>query len=178
LGRISLAFSAFFSLLFGGSLSDGVISALGLTKRGATKPAAPAAPPPPPSEGALQVLGILQRDARLLDFLMEDIAPYSDEQVGAAVRGIHENAKTALGRYAKLEPVIDGVEGAVTQLSAAGNLRNDPNAIKLLGNVPADGNVKAGLLRHKGWRVTKMDLPTVPPKAKLEIIAPAEIEVE
>ncbi|GAB4421389.1 MAG: hypothetical protein OHK0021_25020 [Bryobacter sp.] len=126
----------------------------------------------------MQVLGILQRDARLLDFLMEDISPYADEQVGAAVRGIHENAKTALGRYIKLEPVIDGVEGAVTQLSAAGNLRNDPNAIKLLGNVPADGNVKAGLLRHKGWRVAKLELPTVPPKTKLDIIAPAEIEVE
>lgn len=126
----------------------------------------------------MQVLGILQRDARLLDFLMEDISPYSDEQVGAAVRGIHENAKAALNRYMKLEPVIDGVEGAVTQLSAAGNLRNDPNAIKLLGNVPADGNVKAGLLRHKGWRLTKLDLPTVPAKTKLEILAPAEIEVE
>ena len=49
----------------------------------------PPKPPPPartaqPSDGALQTWGILQRDARLVDFLMEDISAYSDDQVGAA----------------------------------------------------------------------------------------------
>lgn len=179
MGRISLAFSSFFGLLFGGQLPDSVIIALGLSKR-ATKTTA--APPPPPkvdvSDGALQLLALLQRDARLLDFLMEDVSPYSDEQVGAAVRNIHESSRTTLQRYLSLQPVIDGVEGAVTQLSAAGALKNDPGAIKLLGNVPADGNVKAGVLRHKGWKVDKIELPAYPAKANLKILAPAEIEVE
>lgn len=179
MGRISLAFSSFFGLLFGGQLPDPVIIALGLSKR-ATKTTA--APPPPPkvdvSDGALQLLALLQRDARLLDFLMEDVSPYSDEQVGAAVRNIHESSRTTLQRYLSLQPVIDGVEGAVTQLSAAGALKNDPGAIKLLGNVPADGNVKAGVLRHKGWKVDKIELPAYPAKANLKILAPAEIEVE
>ncbi len=183
MSRISLAFSSFFGLLFGGQLPDSVITELGLSRRAAAKSApAPAAPPAPPkvdvSEGALQLLGLLQRDARLLDFLMEDISPYSDEQVGAAVRNIHESSRTTLGRYLALQPVIDGVEGSVTQLSSAGALKNDPAAIKLLGNVPADGNVKAGLLRHKGWKVDKIELPAYPAKTNLKILAPAEIEVE
>ncbi len=179
MGRISLAFSSFFGLLFGGELPDSVIVALGLTKRAAKPAPAPAAPPKVDvSEGALQLLGLLQRDARLVDFLMEDISAYSDEQVGAAVRNIHESSRTTLGRYLKLEPVIDGVEGAVTQLTAAGALKNDPAAIKLLGNVPADGNVKAGLLRHKGWKVEKIELPALGAKANHKILAPAEIEVE
>jgi hypothetical protein len=183
LSRISLAFSAFFGLLFGGSLPDSVIAALGLSKRGASKAASPAAAPAPAapvysSDAALQILGILQRDARLLDFLMEDISPYTDDQIGAAVRDIHANSRAALQRYTTLEPVIDGVEGAVTQLTAAGPLKNDPAAIKLLGNVPADGSAKAGVLRHKGWKVSKLDLPTPAAKANLKILAPAEIEVE
>lgn len=178
MSRISLAFSSFFGLLFGGQLPESVLLALGLTKRTAAKAAASAAPKADVTDGALQLLALLQRDARLVDFLMEDIAPYTDEQVGAAVRNIHESSRATLERYLSLGPVIDGVEGAVTQLAAAGALKNDPAAIKLLGNVPADGNVRAGLLRHKGWKVEKIDLPALPAKANLKIIAPAEIEVE
>ncbi len=179
MSRISLAFSSFFGLLFGGQLPDSVILALGLSKRSA-KTSAAAAPVPKVdvSDGALQLLALLQRDARLLDFLMEDVSPYSDEQVGAAVRNIHESSRATLQRYLSLQPVIDGVEGAVTQLSAAGSLKNDPGAIKLLGNVPADGNVKAGTLRHKGWKVEKIELPALQVKTNLKILAPAEIEVE
>jgi hypothetical protein len=180
LSRISLAFSSFFGLLFGGQLPDSVILALGLSKRTAKAAPVPAAAAPKVdvSDGALQLLALLQRDARLLDFLMEDVSPYSDEQVGAAVRNIHESSRATLQRYLSLQPVIDGVEGAVTQLSAAGALKNDPGAIKLLGNVPADGNVKAGTLRHKGWKVEKIELPALQVKANLKILAPAEIEVE
>ncbi len=180
MSRISLAFSSFFGLLFGGQLPESVILALGLSKRAAKATPAPAAVAPKVdvSDGALQLLALLQRDARLLDFLMEDVSPYSDEQVGAAVRNIHESSRATLQRYLSLQPVIDGVEGAVTQLSAAGALKNDPGAIKLLGNVPADGNVKAGTLRHKGWKVEKIELPALQVKANLKILAPAEIEVE
>ena len=74
--KIGLAFRAFFNLLFGGVLSDEVITELGLTKKSVV-PVKPAAPPPPArttSDGALQILGILQRDSRLIDFLMEDIS--------------------------------------------------------------------------------------------------------
>ena len=111
--KIGLAFRAFFNLLFGGELSDGVLADLGLTKKPAAPPK-PVAPPPPAhttADGALQFLGILQRDSRLVDFLMEDIKSYSDDQVGAAVRELHDQCRDAVARYVTLQPVIDGVEG-------------------------------------------------------------------
>ena len=68
----------------------------------------PAAPKPTaqvrPQDGALQILGILQRDSRLIDFLMEDISSYSDDQVGAAVRSLHDQSRDSLNRYLRLRP--------------------------------------------------------------------------
>ena len=171
MGRISLAIRSFFSLLFSGSLPDSVLAKLGLARRGAPKPqAAPAAVRA--SDGAVQLLSILQRDSRLVDFIMEDIAGYSDEQVGAAVRGLHDQARESLSRYVKLDPVIDGVEGTFTKPAVS-----DPAAVKFIGNVPA-GKPTGGLLRHKGWRAGKIDLPALNPKQDASIIAPAEIEIE
>jgi len=177
LGRIWLAIRSFFSILFSGSLPEDAITQLGLVRRGAPKPkstpAAPAAPAAPrASDGALQMLSILQRDSRLIDFIMEDVAAYSDEQVGAAVRGLHDQARESLARYVKLEPVIDGVEGTFTKPAVS-----DPAAVKFVGNVPA-GKPSGGLLRHKGWRAGKVDLPPLNPKQDSTIVAPAEIEIE
>jgi Domain of unknown function (DUF2760) len=178
LNRIVLAFRAFFNLLFSGELSQETLTALNLTRRGA--PAAPprtaaAAAPAPTvrtSDGALQLLAILQRDSRLVDFLMEDITAYADDQVGAAVRELHDQCRDAVGRYVKLEPVIDGVEG--TYAKAPGS---DTNLVKFVGNVPAQPPA-GGTLRHKGWRASKVDLPSLPARLDATIIAPAEIEIE
>jgi hypothetical protein len=180
LNRIVLAFRCFFNLLFSGTLSPETLTALNLTRRGgaptpAAKTAAAAAPAPPTvrtADGALQLLGILQRDSRLVDFLMEDITAYSDDQVGAAVRELHDQCRDAVGRYVKLEPVVDGVEG--TYAKAPGK---DPSLVKFIGNVPAQPPA-GGTLRHKGWRATKVDLPALPVKQDATVIAPAEIEIE
>lgn len=177
MGRLGLALRSFFSLLFGGQLSAALLTDLGLTRRGAA-PRTAAAPAPPPvkaSDGALQLLAILQRDSRLIDFLMEDISGYADDQVGAAVRDMHSSCREALGRYVTLRPVIDGVEGAYSRIEPAAQAASQ---VKLLGNVPADGRVAGGTLRHKGWRAEKIDLPALPGGADLTIIAPAEIEIE
>ncbi len=94
MGRIWLAIRSFFSIVLHGSLPEDAIGKLGLARRGAPKPQAASSAPaaPRPSDGALQMLSILQRDSRLIDFIMEDVASYSDEQVGAAVRGLHDQA--------------------------------------------------------------------------------------
>ena len=165
MSRILLAFRAFFAILFGRPLPPEIVPA-------PARPAAPSAPPPANPASALQLLAILQRDSRLLDFLMEDIASYEDDQIGAAVRSLHDQARDSLGRYLSLQPVIDGVEGAYTR-SASG----DPAMVKFIGNVPAV-KPEGGVLRHKGWRATKVDLPTLNPKQDASIIAPAEIEIE
>jgi hypothetical protein len=156
-------------LLFHGRLSDELVASLGLT-RPVAQPAPAPAPVATASDGALHLLATLQRDARLVDFLMEDIAAYSDEQVGAAVRSLHEQGRQSLQRYIRLAPVIDGVEGTYATVQ-------DPSTVKFLGNVPAKGTPKGGTLRHKGWRAAKVDLPPIIPQQSA-LIAPAEIEIE
>ena len=60
-----MAFRAFFALLFGGKLPEDIVAELGLAPKARSGPArTPAAPPITPEDGALQLLGILQRDAR------------------------------------------------------------------------------------------------------------------
>ena len=172
MNRISQAFRSFFSILFSGVLPADIAQAFGYSKVIPIK-ATPAPAPKPqsgPADGAVQILSVLQRDARLVDFLMEDISAYSDEQVGAAVRDVQLQSRQSLERNLKLQPVIDGVEGDFTKtegLAAA--------SVKLVGNVPPSGKAAGGVLRHKGWKAEKVDLPTLPPG---NILAPAEIEVE
>ena len=119
MNRLILAFRSFFAILFSGALPDDLIAALGLSRRTTPRPAAvPTPAASTPSDGALQILAILQRDSRLIDFLMEDISSYSDDQVGAAVRSLHDQCREALDRYIQLAPVIDGVEGTFTRLAS------------------------------------------------------------
>ena len=114
----------------------------------------------------------MQRDARLIDFLMEDIAGYSDDQVGAAVRELHDQCRDSIARYVTLQPVIDGVEGTFAKAPSS-----DPNVVKFIGNVPAKPPA-GGTLRHKGWRVAKVNLPALAARQDTAIVAPAEIEIE
>jgi hypothetical protein len=172
LGRLVLAIKSFWAILRTGALPDDVVQRLGLARRGPAKAAPAAAAQAGPAEGALQMLGILQRDARLIDFLMEDIAAYSDDQVGAAVRSVHQQCREALNRYVQLAPVIDGVEGTFTKLAGV-----EMTAVKLVGNVPPQPP-PGGVLRHRGWRGVKVDLPALGAKANLSVVAPAEIEIE
>jgi hypothetical protein len=109
---------------------------------------------------------------------MEDIGPYPDDQVGSAVRNVHTQCHESLAKYVKLAPVIDGVEGTFTKPESAGALAKDPNAIKFVGNLPAQGKPAGGTLRHKGWRVDSISLPTINPKHSVSILAPAELEVD
>ena len=170
--RILLAFRCFFNILFHGALSAEALGVLHLARREQPALAKPVAASRTPADGALQVLTILQRDSRLVDFLMEDIGSYSDDQVGAAVRELHDQCRDSLARYVVLQPVIDGVEGTPARAPSG-----DPHAVRFIGNVPATPP-SGGTLRHKGWRAAKVDLPALAAKDDTAIVAPAEIEIE
>ena len=172
MNRILLAFRCFFNILFHGALSADALGDLKLSRREQAAPAKPAGPSRTPADGALQILTILQRDSRLVDFLMEDIASYSDDQVGAAVRELHDQCRDSIARHVTLQPVIDGVEGTPVKAPSG-----DPTAVRFIGNVPATPP-PGGTLRHKGWRAAKVDLPGLTAKEDTTIIAPAEIEIE
>ncbi|HUA82594.1 MAG TPA: DUF2760 domain-containing protein [Bryobacteraceae bacterium] len=167
MNRIAFAFRSFFSILFKAELAADIAQAFGYTRAAPVRVAPAPKPIAGPADGAVQILSILQRDSRLIDFLMEDISAYSDEQVGAAVRDVQQQARKSMERYLQLAPVIDGVEGTYTKAEVSD--------VKLIGNVPASGKAPGGMLRHKGWRAAKVELPATAPG---NVLAPAEIEVE
>ena len=173
MNRISFAFRSFFSLLFSGVLPADIAQAFGYSKAMPVKAApspATAKPTAGPKDGAILALSILQRDSRLVDFVMEDISAYSDDQVGAAVRDVHSQARKSLDRYFGLRPVLDAVEGDFAKAEGL-----DSAAVRFVGKVPASGKAPGGLLRHKGWKAEKVELPQAP---MTTVVAPAELEVE
>ena len=121
---------------------------------------------------AVQMLGLLQRDGRLIDFLSEDVAAYPAAQLGAAVRSIHTSCRQVLERYVKLDPVIASEEDQPVTVPAG----FDPAAIKLVGNVTGEPPIR-GVLRHRGWRVKEVTLPSLPQGSGRAIVAPAEVEI-
>jgi hypothetical protein len=172
LSRISSAFRSFFSILFSGILPEDIAAEFGYER---PRPAPAPVEIPKVSDGALQILQILQRDSRLVDFLLEDISGYDDDQVGAAVRSVHADSKASLTRHLSFIPVIDAVEGTFQKLDA--NKAPDPNRIKLIGNVPASGKASGGTLRHRGWMASAINLPPLG-KQDPAVLAPAELEIE
>src|SRR5206468_11521427 len=59
----------------------------------------PPPPPPKPTGEPIRVLAVLQRESRLIDFLMEDISAATDEQVGAAMKDLQPKAQAALKKH-------------------------------------------------------------------------------
>jgi Domain of unknown function (DUF2760) len=120
----------------------------------------------------LYMLTVLQREGRLMDFFSEDLTPFEDAQIGAAVRSIHENCKKVVLKSLAPKPVIDEEEGATITVPSG----FDPSAIKLVGNV--SGNPPfSGILRHRGWQAKKTELPTLSSTQNASIISPAEVEI-
>ncbi|MGC1273715.1 MAG: DUF2760 domain-containing protein [Planctomycetaceae bacterium] len=129
------------------------------------------APRSPVRSEALTLLEALQREARLVDFLKEDIAAYQDAQIGAAVRDIHRDAAKALERMFALRSVLDQAEGDAVTLDGS-----SADRVRLVGNVREGAT--AGTLVHHGWTVTKVELPLWSgPQEAANVVAPAEVEV-
>ncbi|HEX4589807.1 MAG TPA: DUF2760 domain-containing protein [Gemmataceae bacterium] len=141
------------------------------TKRPAAEPEEPVAPPKP-SGAPLRLLALLQREGRLLDFLMEDVEGYSDAQIGTAVRDIHRTCRKALHDHLTFEPVLPDAEGSEVTVPAG----FDPSAVRLTGNVTGQPPFR-GTLRHHGWRVRDMRLAPPPSGQDEFVVQPAEVEL-
>jgi len=121
---------------------------------------------------ALQLLSALQREGRLIDFVQQDIVAYSDADVGAAARVVHEGCRRALGSVAKFVPVRDDAEGH----SVTVPLGFDAASLVLTGNVKGAPPFR-GTLKHRGWRAEGFSLPLIVGDAEGSVIAPAEVEL-
>lgn len=121
---------------------------------------------------ALQLLGLLQREARFVDFIQEDVAPYSDAEIGAAARVVHGGCRKLLAEHFTLAPVRAEAEGSRVTLAAG----FDAAAVRLTGNVVGQAPF-TGSLSHRGWQVTQVRLPQLTDARAAAIIAQAEVEL-
>ncbi len=132
----------------------------------------PAPAPAAARHDALSLLAVLQREARLLDFLKEPVEGYSDAQIGAAVRSVHKDSAAVIERMFGVEPLQSGVEGGTVEVPAG----YDPARYRLVGNVPGQGPLR-GKLAHPGWKATRSDVPEWTGRADAaRVLAPAEVE--
>ena len=142
-------------------------------------PAAPApsvAPPPPaaPAEAEiLAFLGLFQEKGRLLDFLMDDITSYGDDQVGAAARVVHQGCREVLREYFEITPVCPAEEGGTVTVPVG----EEAADYRLVGRISGEPPF-TGTLVHKGWKTTSVKLPRVVPSGRLAAITPAEVELK
>ena len=177
--RILLAFALFFRVLFDSAFAGRAIALRAGNDLPQAPPPQPAPQPPAPPklheaspEAALQLLGLLQREGRLMDFLQEDMAAYTDAQVGAAARVVHDQCKKALDAHLTLERIRNENEGS--RISVPKDF--SPSEIRLLGNVSGEPPF-TGELTHAGWRVAHIELPKLSAGHDVRVIAPAEVEL-
>lgn len=121
----------------------------------------------------LHLLSVLQREGRFVDFLQEDIEIYADDQIGAAVRNIHSRCRKAIHKKLPITPIAEGNEGEAMTVEKG----FDPDAIKLTGRVMGEPPF-SGIIRHRGWRAQKLELPDLSATKDPTIISPAEVEIE
>lgn len=188
--RLFLAWIAYFRTIFDADFAAGVVR---------LREGKPALPPPPVErhvekkieekkkpepekpkvalreatpDAALQLLALLQREGRFIDFLEEDVASFSDAQIGAAARVVHEGCRKAVREHFPMSPVRSEEEGARVKIEKG----FDASAIRLTGNVSGEPPY-TGTLAHRGWRVSEVKLPKMAEGHDAKVITPAEIEL-
>ncbi len=167
-----------------------VISRIRCKKKSAMQPDEPAvkiieveklvqAPAPEPvvlkeatPDAALQLLGLLQKEARFIDFIKEDIASFSDADIGIAARVVHEGCNKAINEHFTLAAVRSEQEGSKITLPEG----FDAAEVRLTGNIVGVAPF-TGTLVHKGWQVTGIRLPKLTSGHNAAVIAPAEVEL-
>ena len=145
--------------------------------RTAAEAVSPAAAPPKQTQSDAEVvnfLAILQEKGRLVDFLMGDIAGYSDAQVGAAGRVLHEGCKAALTEHFGIRPMREESEGSKVTVPT----EHAPDEYRLVGKISGEPPFR-GTLIHHGWRVEWVKLPRLVRTSgdRPPAIAPAEVEL-
>jgi hypothetical protein len=177
--RLALAFQVFFRVLFNVVFAErvrrlGPGAAVIEPRPSAPAPTTPSAPPlrELPSQSALQLLGLLQREGRLVDFLQEDISGYTDAQIGAAARVVHDQCRKALLSHVTLERIRTENEGQQVTLPSGFKAAE----IRLTGHVSGEPPF-TGSLMHGGWRAAKIELPKLSDGHDVRVIAPAEVEL-
>jgi hypothetical protein len=126
----------------------------------------------PQDHSHLRLLSLLQQQGRLIDFFKEDIKDFTDAQIGAAVRQIHEDCNKSLEDLVTIRPLMPEKEGSTITIPKG----FDPNAIKISGKVKGEAPY-TGVVVHQGWKAHKKSLPKKMGEQTSEVISPAEVEI-
>ncbi len=173
--RLFMAFVVFWRFIVDPKFAGSVMALRCGEPAGGTGDSSPAQKPrlaEAEPNAALQLLGLLQQEGRFVDFLQEDVAAYSDAEVGAAARLVHEGCHRTLTEHLVIEPVRSEPEGTRVTLEEG----FDSSAVRLTGKVLGQAPF-TGSLTHRGWRVAEVKLPKVAAGHDLAIVAPAEVEL-
>ncbi|HET9932505.1 MAG TPA: DUF2760 domain-containing protein [Polyangiaceae bacterium] len=182
LTRLWLCWVCWFRVLFDGAFAARVLSAESGDDARAPDALAPAPEPKPAPaqreaeanlgvDGALSLLALFQREGRLLDFLQQDVTAFGDAEVGAAARVVHEGCRRALKAHAEVKSLRSEAEGARVSVTAS-----EVRDVKLVGNVGGSAPYR-GILRHRGWRIEALRLPSRVGDQDARVVAPAEVEL-
>jgi len=171
LDRFALAWACFFRVLFSPQASARVRAVF------AQVPSPALAPPPPApvavsDSAAIRLLSLLQREGRLIDFLQQDVTSFSDSDVGAAARVVHDGCQRALRTHFAIEPVRTEEEGSRVTVDEG----YDADRIRLVGDVRGQPPY-TGVLRHGGWRAARIALPQAVGVHDETVVAAAEVEI-
>jgi hypothetical protein len=123
-------------------------------------------------DAALQLLYLLQNDARFIDFIKEDMSAHSDEDVGMVARVIHEGCNKVLNDHFSFASIAKENEGdRITLIEGY-----DAAKVRVTGNIVGNPPF-TGTIIHKGWQVTDVRLPSTVQGYNANVIAPAEVEL-
>lgn len=125
----------------------------------------------------VQFLSLLQERGRLIDFLMQDVQTFGDEQVGRAARVVHQGCRAVVQELFSLTPVATSTEGETITVEAG-----EATRYRLIGSVTGTAPYRGRLL-HRGWRAAKLNLPTHVDRSTQDdeglglVVSPAEVEL-
>jgi hypothetical protein len=179
--RLTVAIRAFFAALFHATMAERIAIALQPEDDSSAsaripapaRPQPPAAPQRPVRSDAVSLLATLQREARFVDLVQENLDQYTDEQVGAAARDVLRDCRSAIDRLFQLQPVVDQQEGQPVNLPAG----FDPGRFRLTGNVAGQPPFSGSLVHH-GWQATRCEMPRWSGSDEAaDVVAPAEVQL-
>jgi hypothetical protein len=156
-------------ILIKAQFANDVVEALNLAEAARTRAALP---PERVHASALTLLAAFQREGRLVDFLQQEVAGFSDEDIGAAARVVHAGCRKAFHQFFAIAPAAQGNEGGPITVSSG----FDAQRIRLTGNVSGQPPFK-GTLKHHGWIAAEVRMPSISEALDPRVIAPAEVEL-
>jgi hypothetical protein len=149
--------------------ADKVVQALNQAEAARTKAALP---PERVHASALTLLAAFQREGRLVDFLQQEVAGFTDEDIGAAARIVHGGCRKVFRQFVVIMPAAKEDEGGPITVPAG----FDAQRVRLTGNVSGQPPFK-GTLKHHGWIAAEVRMPSISETLDPRVIAPAEVEL-